>query len=279
MEALRKRLILSGLLIFLMVALGTAGFIIIERWNFLDALYMTIISLTTVGYGEVHSLSSEGRIFNIFLIIGGVGTVFYVLSTGAKLLLEGELQEMFGRKRLEKKIKDLQHHYIICGYGRMGRIICRELNAKGEEFIVIEKNPNKLHEKENILIMEGDATQDAVLIEAGIERARGLISVLPTDAENLFVVLSARGLNPNLLIVSRAVEEGSEKKLLRAGATKVVSPYHIGGLRMAHTVLKPTVVDFIEFATQSGNIGLQMQEIAVQEGSRLIGMTLEQCGI
>ena len=279
MEALRKRLILSGLLIFLIVAVGTAGFIIIERWNFLDALYMTIITLTTVGYGEVHSLSSEGRIFNIFLIIGGVGTVFYALSTGAKLVLEGELQEMFGRKRLEKKIKDLHHHYIICGYGRMGRIICRELNAKGEEFIVIEKNPDKLHEKENILIMEGDATQDAVLIEAGIEKAKGLILVLPTDAENLFVVLSARGLNPQLLIVARAGEEGSGQKLLRAGADKVTSPYHVGGLHMAHTILRPAIVDFIEFATKSGNIDLQMEEVTISEKSKLVGVTLDEGGI
>ena len=279
MEALRKRLILSGLLIFLMVALGTAGFIIIERWNFLDALYMTIITLTTVGYGEVHNLSSEGRIFNIFLIIGGVGTVFYALSTGAKLVLEGELQEMFGRKRLEKKIKDLDHHYIICGYGRMGRIICRELKAKGEEFIVIEKNPNKLHERENILIMEGDATQDEVLIEAGIEKAKGLISVLPTDAENLFVVLSARGLNQLLLIVARAGEEGSGQKLLRAGADRVTSPYHIGGLHIANTILRPSVVDFIEFATKSGNIDLQMEEVTISEKSKLVGVTLDEGGI
>jgi voltage-gated potassium channel len=144
---------------------------------------------------------------------------------------------------------------------------------------LIDKVPQNPDEDADLVFLRGDATQDQVLKEAGIERARGLISVLPTDAENLFVVLSARGLNPNLLIVSRAVEEGSEKKLLRAGATKVVSPYHIGGLRMAHTVLKPTVVDFIEFATQSGNIGLQMQEINIQEGSSLIGQTLQECGI
>ncbi len=279
MEALRKRLLLSGLLIFLMVALGTAGFIIIEGWNFLDALYMTIITLTTVGYGEVHNLSSEGRIFNIFLIIGGVGTVFYALSTGAKLVLEGELQEMFGRKRLEKKIKDLHDHYIICGHGRMGRIISRELNAKKEKFLVIEKNPDKLRDKEDILVMEGDATQDETLIEAGIEKAKGLISVLPTDAENLFVVLSARGLNPQLLIVARAGEEGSGQKLLRAGADRVTSPYHIGGLHIAHTILKPAVVDFIEFATKSGNIDLQMEEVTISESSRLVGVTLDEGGI
>ncbi|MBF0558093.1 MAG: potassium channel protein [Nitrospirae bacterium] len=279
MEDLRKRLILSGVLIFLIISLGTSGFIVIEGWNFLDALYMTIITLTTVGYSEVHPLTTEGRIFNIFLIIGGVGTVFYALSTGAKLVLEGELQELFGRKRLEKKIKEMNHHYVICGYGRMGTIICRELKAKKQKFVVVEKKPEKLQDNEDVLVMEGDATQDAVLKDAGIEKARGLISVLPTDAENLFVVLSARGLNPDLLIVARAVEEGSEQKLRRAGADRVISPYYIGGLRIAHTVLKPAVVDFIEFATKSGNIDLQMEEVTIVEDSKLVGLTLDESGI
>jgi voltage-gated potassium channel len=252
---------------------------VVEGWNFLDSLYMTIITITTVGYREIHGLSSTGRIFTIFLIVGGVGTVLYALSTSARIILEGELKDIFGRRKLEKKIKDLYDHYIVCGYGRMGKIICRELKAEGVKLVVIDKDPRMLEEKEDILFLIGDAAHDNTLKEGGVERAKGLISVLSTDAENLFVVLSARGLNPNLLIIARAAEEDSEQKLLRGGATKVISPYHIGGLRMAHTVLKPTVVDFIEFATKSGNIELQMQEIAIQEGSNLIGMTLEQCGI
>ena len=279
MEELRKKLFQALALVAFIVTCGTAGYMIIEGWNFLDAIYMTITTLTTVGFREVHELSSRGIIFTIFLIVGGVGTVFYALSTGAKVILEGELKEIYGRKKLEKKIKELKNHYIICGYGRMGKIITKEMKAEGARFVVVEKAPSSFEENADVLILKGDATQDHVLKEAGIERARGLISVLPTDAENLFVVLSARELNPNLLIVSRAVEEDSEKKLLRAGATKVVSPYHIGGLRMAHTVLKPTVVDFIEFATKSGNIELQMQEINIQEGSSLIGLTLQECGI
>ncbi len=278
MGNLRKRLILSLLLIFLIIAFGTLGYMMIEGWDFLDSIYMTIVTLTTVGYREVHDLSQSGRIFTIFLIIGGVGTVLYALSTGAKLVLEGELQELFGRRRLEKKIKELRDHYIVCGYGRMGKIICRELRAKSVKFVVIEKNPDKLQGKEDTLIFEGDATQDEILNEAGIGKAKGLISVLPTDAENLFVVLSARGLNPRLLIVARSGEEGSEQKLIRAGADRVISPYHIGGLRIAHTVLKPAVVDFIEFATKSGNIGLQMEEIAVKEGSNLIDLSFDECG-
>jgi len=279
LKELRKKLLLAFLLIFLVISFGTLGYMSIEGWSLLDSLYMTIITLASVGYKEVHDLSFNGKMFTIVLIIGGVGTVAYALTAGAKIILEGELLDVFGRRRLEKKIKELKDHYIICGYGRMGKIICRELQEKHMNFVVIEKEPALSPEKEDMLIVKGDATRDEVLKEVHIEEAKGLISVLPTDAENLFVVLSARGLNPHLQIVARAGEEGSEQKLMRAGADKVVSPYHIGGLRIAHTVLKPAVVDFIEFATKSGNIDLQMEEIAIQEASRLSGLSLDECGI
>jgi len=265
-------------LIAFIIFFGTFGYMLIEGWNFFDSFYMTTITLTTVGYREVHDLSPQGQLFTIVLIIGGVGTVFYTLSTGAKITLEGELQEIFGRQRLEKKIRGLKDHYIVCGYGRMGRIICRELKEKNIPFAVIENNPDRQRTEEGVLLVEGDATKDEVLKETGIERAKGLITVLPTDAENLYVVLSARVLNPNLVIVARAGEEGSEQKLLRAGADRVVSPYHIGGLRIAHTILKPAVVDFIEFATKSGNIDLQMEEIVIQADSKIVGLTLDECG-
>ena len=279
MKELRKRLILSVVLIVLIVSFGTAGYMGLEGWNYLDSIYMTIITITTVGFKEIHELSFNGKLFTIILIIGGVGTALYALSTGAKLVLEGELQEIYGRKRLEKKLKELKNHYIICGHGRIGKIIARELKGKNSSLVIIEKRTEILGEKEDILILEGDATKDEILKRAGIEKAKCLISVLPTDAENLFVVLSARVLKPDLFIVARASEEGSEQKLLRAGADRVVSPYHIGGLRIAHTVLKPAVVDFIEFATKSGNIDLQIEEITIQEGSRLSGLTLDECGI
>ena len=241
---------------------------------------MTIITLTTVGYREVHELSSRGMIFTIVLLMVGVGTFLYALSAGAKIILEGELQELFGRKRLEKKIKELKGHYIVCGYGRMGKIICRELKSKNVPFVAIERNGDFLNNRSDELLgISGDATNDDTLMEAGIERAKGLISVLPNDALNLYVVLSARELNPNLHIVARAGEEGSENKLLRAGADKVVSPYNIGGLRIAHTILRPAVVDFIEFATKTGNIELQMEEITISEGSRMENKSLDQCGI
>jgi voltage-gated potassium channel len=277
---LRKKFLLALGLILLVIAFGTAGYQLIEGWTFLDALYMTIITLTTVGYREVHELSSSGIIFTIVLLLVGVGTVLYALSAGAKIILEGELQELFGRKRLEKKIKELKDHYIVCGYGRMGKIICRELKAKNVPFVAIERNGDFLNNRsDDLLGISGDATNDDILREAGIERAKGLISVLPNDALNLYVVLSARELNPDLHIVARAGEEGSENKLLRAGADKVVSPYHIGGLRIAHTILRPAVVDFIEFATKTGNIELQMEEVTIPEGSSMVGQSLDQCGI
>lgn len=280
MKELRKKLFISVLMITFIVSFGTVGYMMIEGWNFLDSIYMTIITLASVGFKEVRELSDNGRIFTIFLIIGGVGTVLYALNNGAKIILEGEFKEIFGRRRLEKRIKEMKGHYIICGYGRMGKIICRELRNRHVKHIIIEKNPEiDISEREDILLLQGDATSDEVLKEAGIERAKGLISVLPTDAENLYVVLSARELNPDLFIVARAGEEGSEQKLIRAGANRVVSPYHIGGLRIAHTVIKPAVVDFIEFATRTGNIDLQMEEIAVKDGSKIAGMTLDECGI
>ncbi|NTU43160.1 MAG: potassium channel protein, partial [Nitrospirales bacterium] len=209
MEGLNRRLIFSALLIFFMIAFGTTGYMVIEGWKPLDALYMTIITLTTVGYREIHELSTKGIIFTIILLIGGVGTVFYALGTGAKFILEGELQEVFGKRRMERRIKSLRGHYIICGYGRMGKIICRELKEKNLRFIVIEKNAEAMEKKDEVLIFQGDATRDEVLRDAGIEKAKGLISVLPTDAENLYVVLSARQLNPGLFIVAMSGEEGS----------------------------------------------------------------------
>jgi len=268
-------------MIWLVILFGTVGYVVVEGWSFWDSFYMTVTTLTTVGYKEVHALTFRGQVFTVILIIGGVGTVLYALTAGAKVLLEGELQEIYGRKMVEKKLKDLKGHFIVCGYGRMGKVIARELEHERLQFVVIEKHEILLDadQKEEMLIVQGDATKDELLKKVGVERAQCLISVLPTDAENLYVVLSARGLNSKLLIVARAGEEGSEQKLIRAGADRVVSPYYIGGLRIAHAVLKPAVVDFIEFATKSGNIALQIEEIIVQQSSKLAGNNLDQCGI
>ncbi|MCL5023248.1 MAG: potassium channel protein [Nitrospirae bacterium] len=279
MTRVRRQFIFSVILLLVVILTGTGGYAVFEKWSFLDALYMTITTITTVGFREVHDLSNGGRIFTLVLIVFGVGTILYTLNNAARIVIEGEMREFFGRRKVEKKIRELKNQYVVCGYGRMGRVICKELRDKGARFVVIEKEAMDGGTFDgDMLFITGDATKDEVLKEAGIERAKGLISVLPTDAENLYVVLSARVLNPELNIVARAGEEGSEQKLLRAGADRVVSPYHIGGLRIAHTVLKPSVVDFIEFATRSGNIDLQMEEISVREGASIEGTTLDQCG-
>ncbi len=279
MRVIRKKLLLSVFLILFIHAVGVVGYMYIEGWNFIDSLFMTVISITTVGYGEVYPLSDTGQIFTIVLIIVGVGIILYILGTEARIIIEGELQEIIGRKRMEKKIHDMKDHYIICGYGRMGRIIGRELKAKGTRFVVIEVDPPTIPNSEDTLIVGGNANSDDMLKKAGIDRAKGIIAVLPTDAENLFLVLSARELNPDLHIVTRASDEGSESKLKRAGADNVVSPYHTGGIRIANTIVKPAVVDFIEFATKSGNLELQLEEIVVNQTSKLHDQTLDQCAI
>jgi len=274
------KLVYPFIVIIGVIAFGTCGYILLENWNFFDSLYMTIITLTTVGYEEVHVLSKAGRVFSIVLILSGVGAMLYALGVGARVLLEGELTNILGRKRVSKKIENLKNHYIVCGYGRMGGIICKEMIQYNAPFVVIEGSSEIATGIDtDILSIKGDATRDRVLKEAGIERARGLISVLSSDADNLYVVLSARGLNPGLSIVARASDEGAERKLLRAGADNVVSPYYIGGLRIAHTLLKPSVVDFIEFATKSENLELQMEEIKVNEKSNIVDQSLDQCDI
>ncbi|MBI5740667.1 MAG: potassium channel protein [Nitrospirae bacterium] len=276
----KQEIILLTALILGVISFGTFGYSLVEGWDLFDSFYMTVITLTTVGYMEVHALSKTGRAFTTVLILTGVGTMLYSLSVGAKILLEGEIREILGRRKLSKKIEKLDNHYIVCGYGRMGRIICRELSQYNAPFVIIEKGPEVFSSLDkDVLSVQGDATQDIVLKEAGIEKARGLISVLSTDADNLYVVLSARGLNPKLRIVARASDEGAEQKLFRAGADNVVSPYFIGGLRIAHTILKPAVVDFIEFATKSGNIELQMEEVRVKGDSCIVDKTLDECGI
>lgn len=280
MTRLKRQFLFSLVLLVIVVLVGTNGYVLIEGWTAFDALYMTVITIATVGYSEIHPLSSIGKVFTMFLIVFGVGVILYTFNNVAKMVIEGELQEVYGRRKVEKMIGGLRDHYLVCGYGRMGTVICKELKEKGVRFVVVEKEHLAAETFDaDMLFVFGDATKDEILKEAGVEHAKGLISVLSTDADNLYVVLSAKVLNPELYIVARAGEEGSEQKLLRAGADRVVSPYHIGGLRIAHSMLKPAVVDFIEFATRSGNIDLQMEEIFVHEGAEIANITLDECGI
>ncbi|HXX81167.1 MAG TPA: NAD-binding protein, partial [Thermodesulfovibrionales bacterium] len=189
MTRVQRQFIISLLLIGVIIVFGVLGYVVIEGWTFFDALYMTITTITTVGYGEVHKLSEMGRLFTIFLIVFGVATILYTFNNAARIVIEGEMQEVFGRRKMEKTIKGLRDHYVVCGYGRMGTVICKELKEKGARFVVVEKNPESRETFDgDMLLVKGDATKDEVLREAGIEKAKGLISVLPTDAENLYVV-------------------------------------------------------------------------------------------
>ena len=269
----------SALLVGLLVA-GSLGFVWLEGWNFFDALYMTVTTLSTVGYGEIHPLTRLGRLYNMVLILGGMGVLFYIVGSLARVLLEGELQAVFGRRKLIKHIKRLKNHYLLCGFGRIGEIIARQLKDRGLALVVIESDPALLAhlEASGYYFISGDATREEVLIEAGIERAKGLISVVSSDAANVYVVLTARSLNPQLFIVARGEEEGSEKKLLRAGADKVESPYRMGGQKMAQTIMRPTVVTFMELAMKEG-VDWTMEEIAVGQASALLGVPLADSGI
>jgi voltage-gated potassium channel len=250
---------------------------VIEELSFLDALYMTVITLATVGFREVKELSEVGKVFTIVLIVLGFGVFTYAATTIAQILIEGELKDVFNERRRRKMLEKLRGHYIICGYGRMGRIIAKELKANGKEVVVIEKNLDP--KEEGYLFVIGDATKDEILKEAGIEKAKGLVSVLSSDSDNLYVVLSARALNPDLFIIARAAEESARKKLKMVGANKVVCPYHIGGLRMAHSLLKPNVVDFWEFITSSEYLNVDIEEIYVSENSPYAGKTLKEAKI
>jgi voltage-gated potassium channel len=275
-----NRIIIGILFLIAILLAGSLGYVVLEGWSFFDGLYMTVITLTTVGYGEVRPLSQTGRIFTILLIFWGVGFMFYVVTAIAQMVVEGKLLDIFGRQRVEREIRQLKDHYIICGFGRIGEVIARELSHNNIPIVVVDNRPQHtaILERSGSLHVIGNATQEEVLATAGIERAQGLISVVSSDADNVYIVLTARSLNPDLNIVTRAGEPGSEQKLRRAGASEVISPYELGGQRMAQTILRPTVVDFMDVALGEG-IDLSLEEIPVGSQSDIIGRALKDSGI
>jgi voltage-gated potassium channel len=262
------------------IGMGTLGYVLIEDWTTLDALYMTVITVFTVGFMEVHALSAWGRLFTILIIIFGVGTIAYTIGSLAQFMVEGQLLWILGRKKLEKKVRKLQGHYIICGYGRIGALISSEFRGR-VPLVVVESMPERCQQlrEDGIPFVQGDATEDETLIEAGIQRAKGLITAVASETANVYITLTARGLNPDLFILARCGEEGTEVKLKRAGANKVISPYRIGANRMAWAVLRPSVVDFIDIAVGGENLELQLEEIRVAPGSTLVDKTLVSSGI
>lgn len=260
---------------------GVVGYCLIEGWNPADALYMTVITIASVGYGETHPLSHAGRLFTILLILCGSATLIYGLSTLTAFIVEGNLTDILRRRKMAKAIADLEGHYIVCGLSATGRYLIDELKKTGQSFVVIDRDPERLKAlgEEGILNIEGDATVDAVLQAANIAKAGGLLTTLHTDTENLFVVVTARGLNRSLKIIAKAINEESERKLRQVGANGVVMPDFIGGMRMASEMLRPSVVTFLDTMLRDRDKTLRVEEIGISATSPLKGMSLGESTI
>lgn len=272
MDASTRRLVSAILFLVLALIVGVVGYQLIERWNFSDSLYMTVITLATVGYGETNPLTPTGRIFTMFLIMIGVGSLTYGLTAATAFVVEGTLTDIIGRRRMEAEIHKLNDHIILCGIGETGRYIAEEFLKTRVPFIVVDKDGDRIRQMEKIgrfLHIEGDATDDEVLLEARIKEARGLVAALPHDRDNVFVILTARGLNPNLRIVSQVIEEESRVKLLKAGADETVSTNFIGGLRMASVMIRPTVVSFLDKMLRASGDDVRVAEAKIPAGSKL----------
>jgi len=256
-------------------AVGIGYYMGYEDWDFASAFYMVVITLSTVGFMEVNQLSEEGRIFTAFLIMAGVGGFVYIAGALAQVLIDGRLQILWGKHKMTKEISKLRNHFIICGHGRIGSIVAQEIRAEGHELVVIEQTPELIDkmEQDGTLCIDGDATSDEVLIDAGLLHAKSLISALSSEAANVYVTLTARQLNPDINIVARAGDRSHISRLELAGADRVVLPHYIGGLRMAQNVLRPTVTNFMELAVRGG-IDLQMEELEVTPESELVSLDL-----
>ena len=265
----------------LVVAGGTTGYVTIEGWGVWDALYMTVTTVATVGFREVHPLSRGGQAFTLLLIVSGVGTAFYTATLLATAIVEGGLHRRFERRRIERMLEGLHDHFILCGYGRIGSMIAEEFDQQKVPFVIIERSPERVQSVllRGWLAVAADASRDEVLERVGIHRARGLIAAVGTDAENVYTVLTARVVRPDLFIVARVESDDAEPKLRRAGADRVISPYHIGATHMAQSALRPAVVDFVQLATSSGHLDLSMEQVKIQDGSGLVGQTIVESGI
>jgi voltage-gated potassium channel len=275
----RSRLARTAGFLALVFAGGTIGYRMIENAGWWDSFYMTVITLTTVGYREVFPLSRTGEVFTVVLLFAGLGLILLVAMEIGRTVIEGELREVFGQARRSRMIESLSGHEIVCGFGRMGQAVVEELRRARRSIVVIESKPEKVQRLRamDLPVVSGDATSEAALRAAGIERAHGLVACLNDDAHNVYTVLTARSLNPGLFIVARAGEEGAEARIERAGANRVVSPYRHGGARLAHVLMKPTVVDFLDISLgRAGDLGLELEQLVLPETAPLVGKTLAE---
>jgi voltage-gated potassium channel len=263
------------------IAFGTIGYTVVDHMPLYDAFYMTIITISTVGFSEIRPLSAGGRAITIVIIVTGISLGTYTLGLLVRIFVEGELQYYLGRRKLRKHISDLKNHYIVCGYGRIGRIICDELAAARMPFIAIEKSTEKIEmlEKKGYLYLNLDATTEEALRQAGILTAKGVVTAVRSDANNVFITLTAKDLRPDIFVLSRTSSASNEKKLLRAGASRVVAPYQIGGRRMAQVLKSPTVIDFIDTALTNTSLDLAIEEALITPGSTYDGLTLVESQI
>ena len=275
------RFSIAFLLLSILVVGGTLGYVWLEGWPLGDSLYMTMITITTVGFGEVRPLSPEGRQFTILLLIFSIATVGYSVTTLIGFVFEGQIFLAMRGRRMERAISKLKDHHIICGCSAIGREVAFELRRAGAPFVIVDLNPgqSELSQDESVLFLEGNAENDEVLRAAGIERAKGLVAALRDDVDNVFVVLTARQMNPKLTIVAQAAEEQTTGKLMKAGADRVISPYQIAGRRMASVMLHPSIVDFLDVVMDKGEVSMRLEEVTVESGSSLVGKHLREANI
>lgn len=270
-----------GALVFLVLGLiivGTLGYVIIEGWSFLDALYMVIITLATVGYREVHALSPAGTIFTILLIVFGIVTLYYVIRVFGEYILISRLDEGFKNRQMHTKIQSLKDHYVICGFGRVGEKVVEELDKEGVQFVVIETDPSIIENcrARGFMCLEGDATNEEILLESGIMNAKGLITALGKDSDNILIVITAKTFNNNLFIVARANTDNTVSKLLRVGANRAISPYQISAFRMVTFALRPGVADFVDNVLDLDKSEVQIADITVDSRSPLVGQSVDK---
>jgi voltage-gated potassium channel len=278
MNRLTRRFVLIVAAIVTTLSIGMVGFTVIDGYPLFDAFYMTLTTMTTVGYGEIHPLSHAGRVFNSFLIVFGVTTIFIAIGAMTQTIIELEFGDAIGKRRKKRMIDNLKDHYIICGFGRVGRGAAHELSHAGVPFVVVDIDPDRVERAVHagMLAVAADSTHDETLRLVGIERARGLVAALATDADNLFVLLSAKGLNPGIYVATRAAEEGAEAKMRRAGADAVFAPYAITGHRLAQSLLRPHVVQFLDFTTKDVGEDIAIEQVRVSGASEMVSKTIKE---
>jgi len=272
---------LGVVLLFFWVVTGTVGFRFIEGWSYIDSLYMTIITISTVGFQEVHELSEGGRLFASFVIIAGLGTAVYTFTRLGQVLLEGELIAVFGRRRMKQNLDRLKDHIIVCGCGRIGQPVVDNLRGEDVQFCVIDRDESLVghFQEQNVLFLVGDATEEETLRAAGVERARSLLALLPSDAENLYLTITAKSINPSVAVIARATDEKAGAKIELGGADRVISPYGVASLRVLHAAMRPAVVDLLDLMSQPDSLGLMLEEFRVGEVSPLVGRTLGESDV